>query len=412
MALSDSTVRNAKPGVTLKGKVVNKSYKLHDTDGLFLLVDLKGGKWWRFKYRFDGRERGLSLGVYPAVSLSKAREKRDAARKQVADGIDPSAARKAEKAAKTAKLAAVANRFETLAREWFAKQETRWAENHSSKIIRRLERDVFPALGHKDITAITAVDVKDVITRVDDRGATETAHRILNDIKRVFDYAGSHGFVQTGWNPAVGRAGVLRRKVKGHLAAVTDPADVGGMLRILDGYKGTYQVCCALKLAPLVFVRPGELRLAKWKDINLDKAEWAYKVSKTRNSGVTDLIVPLARQAVELLRELHKFTGGSEYVFPSPRGWTRAISDNAVLAAMRRSGIGTEEMCGHGFRAMARTILAEVLGYDAAIIELQLAHVVLSPLGRAYDRTAFLPQRRVMMQAWADYLDELKAGKE
>lgn len=395
MPLTDTAIRNAKPGT--------KPVKLFDERGLFLLVSPSGGKWWRFKYRFNGKEKQLSLGVYPDVSLKDARDRRDNARKLIASGTDPSENRKAQKSARADRAA---NSFEVVAREWYAKYSATWAKNHGNRIIRRFERDIFPWIGGRPIAEITAPELLTVARRIEDRGALETAHRALGNCGQVFRYAVATGRAER--DPSGDLRGALP-PVKGeHFAATTDPKRVGEILRALDGYQGTLTVRCALRLAPLVFVRPGELRKAEWGDIDLDAAEWRYTVTKTN----TPHIVPLSRQAVDILRELQPLTGRGQFVFPGARGNGRPMSDNAILAAMRRMGIGKEDMSGHGFRAVARTILDEVLGVRPDYIEHQLAHAVRDPNGRAYNRTAHLPERRVMMQQWADYLDKLKAGAE
>ena len=368
---------------------------------MYLEISPTGGKWWRLKYRFDGKEKRLSLGVYPDVSLKDARERRDDARKLLANEIDPSENRKAAKAAKVERAA---NSFEVVAREWYAKHSPSWSPNHGDRIIRRLERDIFPWIGGKPIAGVFAPQLLDVVRHIERRGALETAHRALGNCGQVFRYAVATGRAER--DPSGDLRGALP-PVKGkHFASVTEPKKVAEVLRALDGYEGTLTVHCALRLAPLVFVRPGELRHAEWADIDLDTSEWRYTVTKTD----TQHIVPLSRQAVEILQELHPLTGRGRYVFPGARSGARPMSDNAILAAMRRMGIGKDEMSGHGFRAMARTILDEVLGVRPDLIEHQLAHTVRDPNGRAYNRTAHLPERRKMMQEWADYLDELKAG--
>jgi integrase len=395
LALTDTAVRNAKPG--------KKPVKLFDERGLFLLVTPAGGKWWRFRYRFDGKEKLLSMGVYPDVGLKAARDRRDDARKLVADGIDPGDNRKAVKATKAGQAA---NSFEVVAREWFEKHKQTWAENHSAKIIQRLERDVFPWIGKRPIADITAPDLLSVVRRIEGRGVLETAHRALGNCGQVFRYAIASG--RAVIDPSRDLHGALT-PVKGrHFAALTEPAKVGELLRTLDGYKGSFVVACALRLMPLVFVRPGELRKAQWADIDLDTAEWRYTVTKTQ----TQHIVPLSTQAVAILREIYPLTGSGPFVFPSARSHKRPMSDNAILAAMRRMGITKDEMSGHGFRATARTILDEVLEVRPDLIEHQLAHAVRDPNGRAYNRTSHLPERQKMMQQWADYLDKLKTGAE
>jgi len=397
MPLTDTAVRNAKP--------IGKAKRMFDGGGLYLEVAPGGGKWWRLKYRFGGKEKRLSFGVYPDVSLKDARDRRDEARKLLANEIDPSENRKAKKAAKVNRAE---NSFEVVAREWFSKYSPNWSTNHADRILRRLDRDIFPWIGGKPVADIIAPQLLEVIRRIEQRGALETAHRALGNCGQVFRYAVATGRAER--DPSGDLRGALP-PVKGtHFASVTEPKKVAKVLRTLDGYDGTLTVRCALHLAPLVFVRPGELRHAQWVDIDLQAAEWRYTVTKTD----TQHIVPLSSQAVEILRELQPFTGHGCFVFPSarnPRG-DRPMSDNAILAAMRRMGIAKDEMSGHGFRAMARTILDEVLGFRPDYIEHQLAHAVRDPNGRAYNRTAHLPERRKMMQEWADYLDKLKAGAE
>ena len=393
MPLTDTTIRNTKPG--------DKPAKLFDERGLFLLVTPGGGKWWRLKYRFEGKEKLLSLGTYPDVSLKDARERRDNARKQLADGIDPSHSRKASK---STRLEQVANSFELVSREWYEKHSPNWVDAHGSRIIRRLERDIFPHIGSKPVADITAPELLQVVRKIEARGALETAHRALGNCGQVFRYAVATG--RAVRDPTGDLRGALP-PVKGeHFAAVTEPAQAAQILRAIAEYQGSAVVSCALRLAPLVFVRPGELRGAEWAEIDLDAAEW--RVPGARMKLGIDHIVPLSAQAAAILREIQRLTGAGRYVFPSARTSTRPMSDNAILAAMRRMGIAKEEMSGHGFRAMARTILDEVMGVRPDLIEHQLAHAVRDANGRAYNRTAHLPARREMMQQWADYLDQLR----
>ncbi|MDA1373091.1 MAG: site-specific integrase, partial [Proteobacteria bacterium] len=307
---------------------------------------------------------------------------------------------------KAASVERGANSFEVVAREWFAKYAPHWSPNHANRIISRLERDIFPWIGGKPIADLTPPQLLEVVRRIEERGALETAHRAMSNCGQVFRYAVATGRAERDISSDL--RGALSPVNGEHFASVTEPEKVADLLRALDGYEGTLTVRCALRLAPLVFVRPGELRHAQWEDIDLDKAEWSYTVTKTK----TQHIVPLPKQAVAILRELHPLTGRGRYVFPGARSSARPMSDNAVLSAMRSLGISKEEMSGHGFRAMARTILDEVLGIRPDYIEHQLAHAVRDPNGRAYNRTAHLPERRKMMQAWADYLDKLKAGAE
>ena len=397
MALTDIAIRNAKPK--------DRPYRMHDSGGLYIEIAPSGGKWWRLKYRFEGKEKRLSLGTYPDVSLKAARERRDEARKLLANEVDPAENRKAHKGAK---LERAANSFEVVGREWFQKNKPTWVEAHSVRILRMLDGNVFPWLGGRPIAEVTAQELLATIRRIEDRGALESARRALSICGQIFRYAVATG--RAPRDPSGDLRGALTPVVSKHFAAVTEPRKVAEVLRAIDDYEGTLPVRCAVRLAPLVFVRPGELRHAKWEDIDLEAGEWRYMVTKTR----TQHIVPLARQAMAILKELKPLTGKGVYVFPSarnPKG-DRPMSDNAILAAMRRMGILKEEMSGHGFRAMARTILDEVLCVRPDYIEHQLAHAVRDPNGRAYNRTAHLPERRKMMQQWADYLDELKARTE
>lgn len=395
MALTDTQIRKTKPHA--------KPLRLFDGGGMYLEIAPSGGKWWRLKYRFDGKERRLSLGVYPDVGLKDARERRDKARKLLADGIDPSENRKALKAAREERLT---NSFEVVAREWFAKRSKAWVESHSERILRRLENDIFPYIGGRPISEITPRELLPVLRRIEERGAIETSHRVLQAIGQVFRYAVITGRAER--NPSDDLRGALTPVKKSHLAAIIDPKAVGELLRAIDGYQGQAVTKCALRLAPLVFVRPGELRQAEWREIDLDRLEW--NIPAERMKMRKPHLVPLSRQAMEILQELHSLTGNGRYVFPSARSKSRPMSNNAILAALRRMGYAKEEMTGHGFRAMARTILDEVLVVRPDFIEHQLAHAVRDPNGRAYNRTAHLAERKKMMQRWADYLDNLKVG--
>jgi integrase len=394
MALSDTKIRNSKPK--------DKQYKLYDSDGLFMVVAPAGGKWWRFKYRLGGKEKQISLGTYPEVSLAKARERRDKARRQVADGIDPSEVRKTKKAAEEQ----AENTFEAVAREWHTKFTPTWTPGHAKAILRRLELNVFPWMGARPIIDIKAPELLMILRRIESRGALESAHRIRIICGQVFRYAVATGRAER--DPTADLKGALPPAQSKHLAAITEPEKVGGLLRAIDGYEGSFVTRCALRLAPLLFVRPGELRQMEWAEINLDDAEWNIPAEKMKTRQ--HHLVPLARQAVEILKEIQPLTGTGRYVFPSPRTSKRPMSSNGILSALRRMGFEKDEMTGHGFRAMARTILDEVLQVRPDFIEHQLAHAVRDPLGRAYNRTKHLQQRREMMQTWADYLDGLKAG--
>jgi len=378
------------------------SGRVSDGGGLYLLLGPDGSKRWRFQYtRPAGGRNTLSLGDYPTVTTAAARDRRDEARRLLGEGVDPGEHRKITKSMK-AELAA--NSFEAVAREWFAKYAATWTPDHAEKIIRRLERDVFPWLGARPIAEITAPELLAAVRRIEERGALETAHRALQNSSQVFRYAIATGRAER--DTAADLRGALPPVKQKHLAAITDPKAIGPLLRAMDGYSGTLVTKCALRLAPLVFVRPGELRHTEWAEIDLDGAQW--EIPPERMKMKQPHIVPLSSQAVDILRELHALTGEGRYVFPGARSNGRPMSNNAILAALRRMGYDKDEMSGHGFRAMARTVLDEVLGFRPDWIEHQLAHAVKDPNGRAYNRTAHLKQRREMMQGWADYLDALK----
>lgn len=395
MPLTDTAIRATKP--------TEKTQKLFDGGGLYLEVVPSGGKWWRLKYRFGGKEKRISLGVYPDVGLKDARARRDDARRLLANDIDPSENRKVQKAASTDRAA---NSFEVIAREWFAKHSPGWAVSHADKIIQRLEKDVFPWLGGRPIAEITAPELLTTLRRIEARGALDTAHRAQQNCGQVFRYAVATGRAER--DPSGDLRGALPPAKHENFASITEPAKVGELLRAIDAFKGTFVVRCALLLAPLLFVRPGELRKAEWVGFNMDKAEWRYFVTKTK----TEHSVPLASQTLIILRDLHALTGHGRYVFPG-RDPQKPMSEAAVNAALRRMGYDTKtEITGHGFRAMARTILHEELHIKPEVIEHQLAHKVPDVLGTAYNRTKFLKERRVMMQQWADYLEKLKAGAE
>lgn len=394
MALTDVEIRKAKPG--------DKPRKLTVGEGLYLLLRPNGARWWRFDYRrpFTGKRNTLSLGTYPDTGLAEATERRDAARKLLAGGVDPAEHRKAVKAAA---LERAANSFEVVAREWLAKRD--WVPSYSRKVIAWMENDVFPWIGARPVADLTALDFLGVAHRIEQRGAIESAHRILQNCGQVMRYAIVTGRAER--NPVADLSRALKPAPERHHAAITDPREIGGLLRAIDGYSGNLVTRSALRLAPLVFVRPGELRHAEWEHIDLAAAEW--NIPAERMKSRQPHLVPLSRQAVAILAELQPLTGGRQYVFPGGRSPKRPMSDNAINAALRRMGFDSDTMTAHGFRAMARTVLDEVLHFRPDYIEHQLAHAVRDPNGRAYNRTAHLAERRKMMQAWADYLDRLRA---
>lgn len=396
MPLSDTAIRAAKPQA--------KPLKMSDSGGLFLLLTPAGGKWWRYSYRFNGKQKTLSLGTYPDTGLRDAREKHAEARKLLAQGIDPGETRKAIKAAREG---SAANSFEVVAREWWASHMGTKAVSHRDKVLRRFELYLFPWIGNKPIADITAPQVLEAVKRIEKLGILETAHRALQTCGQVFRYAVQNG--RAVRDVTADLKGALPQPSIKHMATFTEPKQVAELLRALDGFSGTFTVQCALKIAPMLFVRPGELRMAKWADIDLDAGEWRYMVTKTK----TDHLVPLPRQAVAILRELHPLSGHGVYVFQGGHSPLKPMSESAINAALKRMGYDTKtQITGHGFRAMARTMLHERMNIDPHIIEHQLAHKVPDALGMAYNRTKFIEQRRKMMQEWADYLDKLKAGAE
>jgi integrase len=399
MALTDTFVRQVKPS----GKPAGDKYT--DGGGMYLLV--KGpGKYWRMDYGFHGKRKTLALGVYPEVALAKARQRRDKARGQLADGVDPGVAKREEK---LARAEAAANTLEAVSREWLTKTANKRAAVTQAKVTSWLEKDVFPFLGKLPVATIRAKDVLDkVARRMEARGIHESAHRIVQICSQVFRYAVAVGLVER--DVTVDLRGALVSVDKANYAAITEPKQVGQLMRSIHSYGGHPTAVAALKLTPLVFVRPGELRAAEWAEMDLDAAEWRIPASKMKMK--VEHLVPLSRQAVEILRGLQPFSGHGRYVFPSIRTGERCMSENTINAALRGMGYAKEVMTAHGFRAMARTIMDEVLGERADLIEHQLAHTVKDPNGRAYNRTAHLPARREMMQRWSDYLDGLRIGAE
>lgn len=401
MALTELQIR--------KAQAKSANYKLSDGDGLFLLVTPNGGKWWRLKYRFDGKEKQLSFGTYPEVSLADAREKRFEARKLVAASLDPSAERKAKKAARAELLA---NSFESIGREWYTKQvqDRVWTADHAATNLRRLEKDIFPWIGSKPITEVTAKDIRSILDRIRSRGVIETARRARTLCGQIFVYAISTDRAQYDIAASLKTYLPPTSKTKKHMASVTDPKELAPLLRAIDTYQGGLETQSALKLLPLLFLRPGELRHLEWSEIDLETAQINIPANKMKMRQPHT--VPLSRQAIAIFEEIKHLTGHGKYVFPSVRSAARPISDNTLNAAFRRMGYTGEVVTGHGFRATARTILDEVLGFPVDHIEHQLAHAVRDANGRAYNRTSHLPARKKMMQHWADYLDGLKAGAQ
>lgn len=395
MPLSDTSIRNAKAS--------DKPFKMADEKGLYLLVN-KAGKYWRFDYRFGGKRKTLAMGVYPDVGLKEARNKRDSARKSLAEDppVDPGA-KKQE--AKRAAKASTENSFEAVAREWHKKFSHTWTPAHVERLLKRFEKDVFPCIGSKPIGQVTAPDILAMLRKIESRGALDTAHRTHQNCGQVFRYAIATGRVLR--DPSGDLKGALPPVQEKHHASITDPKAVGELLRAIEGYTGSFITKCALKIAPLVFVRPGELRSAEWSEIDFDKAEWRIPAEKMKMRMVH--VVPLSTQVLELFRQVHELTGSGRYVFPGERTRERPMSENTVNAALRRLGYSKDEMTGHGFRSMASTILNEQ-GWHRDAIERQLAHAERDGVRAAYNYAEHLPERREMMQEWSDYLDSLRDG--
>lgn len=414
---SDTTIKAVRSGDPRK--------RLTDGDGLYLLLFVKGGSHgWRFDYTFNGRRKTLSLSTYPDTTLATARRKAQDARELVAAGGDPSQQRKLSRAAhEVARTVEVRksqglpplDSFEAIAREWFTVKRDAWAPSYSEKIIARLEADVFPWIGQAPIAGITAPQLLEVLRRIEARGVIETTHRALENCGQVFRYAMAAGKAPT--NPARDLKDALKRPDPRNFPAITEPKRFGELLRACDAYAATPVVRAALKLAPMLLLRPGELRFGEWAEIDLDAALWTVPAMRMKRELREKLLgaphlVPLPRQAVAVLRELHPLTGGGRFIFRGERHHDRPMSDNTINAAMRAMGFAKDEVTGHGFRATARTMLHERLNFDPNVIEAQLAHSVRDSLGRAYNRTEFIEQRRVMLQKWADYLDKLRKGAE
>ncbi len=406
MALTDTFVRQVKHTGKASGD------KHADGGGMYLLVKASG-RYWRMDYTHASKRKTLALGVYPEVSLAKARKRREEARELLAEGLDPSAAKRAEKLA--TRVAAV-NTFEAVAREFHATQASGWSPRYATRWIERMEKDLFPYIGRLTLPAITAPVLLDALRKVEKRGANETAHTLRQTAGQVFRYG-----VQTGRcerSPVTDLHGALKPVVVKHMAAVLEPAKAGELLRAIDGYTGQPMTKAALALSALLFQRPGNIRQMEWTWIDLDKALLTIPSQDMKRRLAQKLngrphFVPLAQQAIAILKELQPLTGHGRYVFPSLRTGERAMSDNTINAALRRMGFASDEMSAHGFRAMARTLMIErIPGISADVIEAQLAHGKSGPLGAAYDRAEFMEQRRRMMSEWADYLDKLRMGAE
>jgi integrase len=395
--LSDIQVKNAKPQ--------EKDYKLMDGFGLFLLITPTNGKLWRFDYRYGDKRKVLAFGAYPAITLAEARQRREDAKKLLANGVDPG---EMKKALKSTDKDIAANTFEVIARQWHLKFSSagKWSPTHAADILHRLEKDIFPPLGSRPISEIKPMDLLKVLERVASRGALDTAHRLRHHCGMIFRYAVVTERAER--DIAADLRGALPPVKNGHHAAPTTPQSLLPLLKAIDAYEGSYVVKCALQLLPSFFCRPGELRAAEWTEFDFDKAIW--EIPATRMKMKQPHIVPLSEQAIVILESLQSLTGSGKYLFPCQRSTQRCMSDNAYNAALRRMGFTKDEATAHGFRASARTILDEVLHIPVVLIEHQLSHSVRDPLGRAYNRTSHLDERKRMMQQWSDYLDKLKAG--
>lgn len=394
--LNDTQIKNAKPKA--------KSYKLSDGNNLYLEILPSGAKQWRMKFvQANGSESRLTFGTYPEVSLVQARAKRLTTRKLVAEGIDPGQFKREQK---QAKAIAAENTFEAVARTWLQKTIAMRAATTQEKITNWLQKDVFPFIGRMPISTIKPLDVLHTVQKMEARGAIDSAHRVKQICGQVMRYGVATGLIER--DVTADLKGALSVVPQTNYAAITEPKQAGELMRSISAYAGHPYALAALKLAPLVFVRPGELRSAEWSEIDLEEAEWRIPGEKMKMK--VDHLVPLSMQAVEILRDMKEMTGHGKFVFPSIRTGERCMSENTINAALRSMGYSKEVMTGHGFRAMARTIMDEVLQERVDLIEHQLAHAVKDPNGRAYNRTSHLPARRAMMQRWADYLDTLKQG--
>ncbi|MFI2811331.1 tyrosine-type recombinase/integrase [Microbulbifer sp. JSM ZJ756] len=393
MPLSDTKAKALKPR--------DKKYLEADERGLYLEVKPNGTKRWVFRFRLHEKRCDLALGVYPDVSLANARKARDEARAYVAQGIDP---RDVKRARRDSTLEAHRNSFAAVSEEWFAAKVAHLSKSSRDRATLALTRDLNPYLGKRPVSEITAPEVLRCLRRIESRNTVETAHRVKRVASQVFRFAVATG--KADRDPTADLTGALKPTKKQHLAAITDPREVGRLMLAIEGYKGTPTVRVALKLSPLLFCRPGELRKLEWSEVNWERAQIELPAAKMKTEEPH--IIPLAEQSLALLRELKPLTGHGRYVFPSARGGSRPLSDNGVRTALRSLGYDNETMTAHGFRAMARTLLDEALGFRVDYIEHQLAHTVRDALGRAYNRTKHLKQRREMMQRWADYLDALR----
>lgn len=395
MPLSDTTIKNAKPK--------EKAYKLPDEKGMYLLVNPNGSKYFRFDYRFNNKRKTLALGVYPDTSLKQSREKRDTARKQLADGIDPNFHKKT---VKISALIANENSFEFVAREWHSKFKSKWTDDHANRLLKTLERNVFPHLGKRPISEIEAPELLYVMRKIETQGIIYTLHRVLQNCGQIFRYGIATGRCKR--DPCLDLRGALTPVKSKHHASIIDPREIANLLRVMDDYSGSFISKCALQLSVLTFCRPGEIRHAEWNEIDMATRQWRIPASKMKMRQ--QHIVPLANQTIELLNILRPITGKGKYLFPSQNSFDRPMSENTINAAIRRMGYSKNEMTAHGFRSLASTRLNE-MHYNRDWIERQLAHSEKDGVRAAYNYAEYLPQRSMMMQKWADYLEALKLGE-
>ncbi|MDP3520383.1 MAG: integrase arm-type DNA-binding domain-containing protein [Hydrogenophaga sp.] len=397
MPLTDVTARQALPK--------DKDYKLSVEKGLYLLVRTTGAKYWRMKYRFAGKEKTLALGVYPDVSLKLAKQDCERARVKLSNGIDPSQIKQTQK---SLLKETHANSFQSVATEWFAMTKPRWTASTAGKQLWILEKNLFPWIGSVPLTELKPTHILTALRRIESRGAMETAHRAKQVTGQVFRYAVASGLIES--DPTRDLSGALAPKQTRHHPALTDPIKVGKLMRDIDRYQGTYIVRALLAITPLVFQRPGEIRQMEWQEIDFEKGLWEIPATKMKMKEPH--IVPLCKQAINILKDIHPLTSWGLFVFPNERSRKTPVSDGTVNKALRNMGYTRDQMTAHGFRAMGRTILDEVLEFPPHLIEQQISHAVRDPLGRAYNRTSHLPQRIKMMQTWGDYLEKLKSGAE
>ena len=399
MPLSDTAIKNAKPR--------DKQYKLFDADGLFLIIAQNGGKWWRFKYRIEGKEKLLSLGTYPETSLKEARAKRDEVRTLIAKGEDPSLLRKMDKTLAKEQLAIDEMTFEKVAREWFGKKTTNFTDGHRKKILSRLENQLFPFIGKVPFASLKPKDILEALRNAESRGAIETAHRLAQLAGQISRFAVVSGYIEM--DIASRLSETLPAVKTAHYATITTPEEIRHLLLAVDHYPDKSSISFALKIIPYVFVRSGELRAAQWTEINFEKAEWV--IPEGRMKMRRPHVVPLATQVIKILNDIGRLYGTNGYIFQSTHSASRCISDMGLLNALRRLGYAKGEMTIHGFRSMASTLLNEQ-GYRPDVIEAQLSHCERNAIRAAYNHAEYLPERRIMMQQWADYLDSLKNEKQ